>query len=110
MKGIRRTDYGYGIWVVLDDQNGVVSYYAHLNDVTTSPGNTVFVNNQIGDSGCTGNCSGSHVHVTWCKNPTFDTDGQPYNGTAEPQSPLYTYNGSYPVYNSPYAGEVVHGH
>ncbi|MGI8915016.1 MAG: M23 family metallopeptidase [Chloroflexota bacterium] len=86
---------GYGIWVVLDDQNGVVSFYAHLSGVNVNPGNTVFMNDVIGTSGCSGNnCSGAHVHAVWVMNPMWDNN-QPFLATPEPQSPLYTYNSTY---------------
>ncbi len=106
---------GYGYWVVLDLGTGsdgahYYSYYAHLQDVSVSTGNTVFVNNVIGHSGCSDSCTGPHVHSAWVKNPTLDTNGQPYNGTGVPQSPLNTYNSQYPSYNPLSQNEVIHGH
>ncbi len=100
---------GYGNWVVVNYGSGVYGYYAHLQDVSVSVGQGVGARTVLGHSGCTGNCSGAHVHVAWVTNPSLDGFGQPYNGTAQPQTPLYTYSSTYPVYNSLSAGQIVNG-
>jgi len=102
--------YGYGNWVVLDNGWGVASYYAHLKDVTVTAGTKAQAGYSIGHSGCTGNCSGPHVHAAWVQNPTCDAYGQPFNGTGEPQTPLYTHS-STPQYkvNSLNKGDIVNG-
>jgi len=102
--------YGYGIWVVVSYGSGFYGYYAHMSDVSVVPGQTVTVNTLLGHSGCTGNCNGAHVHVAWVQNPLLDAFGQPYNGAAEPQTPLYTFDPANPVYTALYAGEIVHGY
>lgn len=102
--------YGYGIWVVVNYGSGVYGYYAHMNDISVSVGQGVNYATGLGHSGCTGNCSGPHVHVAWVMNPSLDSYGQPYNGTAEPQTPLYTLNANYPVYSSLTPGELVNGY
>lgn len=101
--------FGYGIWVVLQNNNGITSYYAHLSSVSVTVGQTVTFTTQFAKSGCTGNCTGYHVHVTWCKNPSFDQYGQPYGGTSMPQTPLHTNNSTYPEYNSLSKGQLVMG-
>jgi hypothetical protein len=104
--------YGYGNWVVLDNGWGVFSYYAHMNDVSVTAGTKANWYNNIGHSGCTPGlpyCTGPHVHVAWVQNPTLDAYGQPFSGTAEPQTPLNTFSVNYPVYNSLYSGEIVNG-
>lgn len=102
--------YGYGIWVVVSyGGGGVYGYYAHMQDVSVGAGQGVGNRTVLGHSGCTGNCSGAHVHVAWVTYPSLDGYGQPYNGTAQPQTPLYTYSSTYPVYNSLYSGEIVNG-
>ncbi|MGH2448639.1 MAG: M23 family metallopeptidase [Chloroflexota bacterium] len=100
--------WGYGKWVVLSEGYGVVSYYAHLKDILVSAGGHADWSYAVGHSGCTGNCYGAHTHVAWTENPNWDS-GRPYNGTPEPQSPLYTFSVNYPVYNSLYKGEIVNG-
>lgn len=99
---------GYGNWVVLNNGQGFYSYYAHLQDVSVTVGQQVSYGNVIGHSGCSGTCSGPHVHVAWVQNPTLDSFGQPYNGTPEPQSPLYSFNGS--GYNPLTSNEIIHGY
>ncbi len=102
---------GYGIWVVVDYGNG---FYAHMNDVAVVNGQGVSASTLLGHSGCTGGpqyCKGPHVHAAWVQNPTLDSDGQPYNGTGQPQTPLYTFSQTpaYQVYTSLYSGEIVNG-
>ncbi len=63
----------------------------------------------LGHSGCSGTCSGAHVHVAWVQDPTLDPNGQPFNGTGQPQTRLYTYSSTYPYYDSLSAGEIVNG-
>lgn len=55
-------DYGYGLVVVLDHGNGWQTLYAHLSQVNVVCGQAVFQGNVIGLMGCTGNCSGPHLH------------------------------------------------
>ncbi|MFQ5922504.1 MAG: peptidoglycan DD-metalloendopeptidase family protein [Anaerolineales bacterium] len=53
---------GYGNVVVIDHGNGWQSLYAHLNSLSTGCGDGLFQGNVIGGMGCTGNCSGNHLH------------------------------------------------
>lgn len=55
-------NYGYGNVVVLDHGNGWQTLYAHLSQVNVSCGQEVFQGSVIGAMGCTGNCSGPHLH------------------------------------------------
>jgi murein DD-endopeptidase MepM/ murein hydrolase activator NlpD len=50
------------IVVVIDDQNGYRSIYAHFQDVTVKPGQRVRAGQLIGHEGATGHASGCHVH------------------------------------------------
>ncbi|HEV7809345.1 MAG TPA: M23 family metallopeptidase [Candidatus Limnocylindrales bacterium] len=50
------------IVVVIDDQNGYRSIYAHFQDVTVRPGQLVRAGQLIGHEGATGHASGCHVH------------------------------------------------
>lgn len=54
--------YGYGEVVVIDHGNDWQTLYAHLSQVNVGCGQAVFQGNLIGLMGCTGNCSGSHLH------------------------------------------------
>ena len=55
-------DYGYGLTIVVDHGNDWQTLYAHLSQVNVSCGQSVYQGNLIGLMGCTGNCSGSHLH------------------------------------------------
>jgi murein DD-endopeptidase MepM/ murein hydrolase activator NlpD len=55
-------DWGYGYVIVLDHGNGWQTLYAHLSAVNVGCGQGVFQGNVIGGMGCTGNCSGPHLH------------------------------------------------
>jgi murein DD-endopeptidase MepM/ murein hydrolase activator NlpD len=50
------------IVVVIDDENGYRSMYAHFHDVTVKPGQHVQAGDLIGHEGATGHASGCHVH------------------------------------------------
>jgi murein DD-endopeptidase MepM/ murein hydrolase activator NlpD len=63
-------DWGYGYVVVLDHGNGWQTLYAHLSSVNMGCGQAVFQGNVIGGMGCTGNCSGTHLHYEMM-NDTF---------------------------------------
>lgn len=53
---------GYGMSVVIDHENGMKTRYAHLSFISVSLGQTVSASQVIGGVGCTGNCTGSHLH------------------------------------------------
>jgi murein DD-endopeptidase MepM/ murein hydrolase activator NlpD len=55
-------NYGYGNLIILDHGNGWQSLYAHLNSIGVTCGQSVFQGTQIGAMGCTGNCTGPHLH------------------------------------------------
>lgn len=55
-------DWGYGYTVVLDHGNGWQTLYAHLSQINVGCGQTAFQGNVIAGMGCTGNCSGTHLH------------------------------------------------
>jgi murein DD-endopeptidase MepM/ murein hydrolase activator NlpD len=50
------------IVIVIDDQDGYRSIYAHESKVTVKPGDLVTAGQVIGSEGATGNASGCHVH------------------------------------------------
>lgn len=55
-------DWGYGYMIVLDHGNGWQTLYAHLSSIGVGCGQSVFQGSVIGGMGCTGNCSGPHLH------------------------------------------------
>ncbi len=55
-------DTGYGNIVVIDHGNGFQTLYAHLEIYYVEVGDNVAKGQQIGEMGCTGNCTGPHLH------------------------------------------------
>lgn len=53
---------GYGRLVILDHGDGLRTYYAHLGEAHAKTGETVSRGESIGRMGCTGRCTGPHVH------------------------------------------------
>ncbi|MEA2702751.1 MAG: hypothetical protein QOD63_696, partial [Actinomycetota bacterium] len=52
---------GYGLCTVVDHGHGVETWYAHLSEQTVTSG-PVARGQVIGLMGCTGSCTGSHLH------------------------------------------------
>lgn len=63
---------GYGICTVIDHGGGVATLYAHMSRKAVSSG-SVSRGQVIGYVGCTGSCSGSHLHFE------VRVDGEPRN-------------------------------
>lgn len=55
-------DWGYGLVVVIDHGNGWQTLYAHLSQINAGCGQSVSQGEVIGLMGCTGNCTGPHLH------------------------------------------------
>ena len=55
---------GEGINVVIDHGNGYISQYMHLKKAIVKTGQTVDKGQLIGLMGCTGSCTGTHLHLT----------------------------------------------
>ena len=53
---------GYGNLVVIDHHNGLATAYGHQTRVAVTCGQNVSQGDVIGYSGCTGFCTGPHVH------------------------------------------------
>ena len=54
--------YSYGNHVVIDHNNGYMTVYAHMSKIAARVGQTVARGQVIGYVGCTGSCTGPHVH------------------------------------------------
>jgi murein DD-endopeptidase MepM/ murein hydrolase activator NlpD len=64
---VERTGYvpgydGYGQVVVLDLPGPYTALYAHLSSIRVRPGQRVRNGQRLGLAGCTGSCSGTHLH------------------------------------------------
>lgn len=55
-------DWGYGYVVVLDHGTGWQTLYAHLSQINVGCGQSVSQGSVIAGMGCTGNCTGTHLH------------------------------------------------
>ena len=55
-------DWGYGIHVIIRHADGSETLYGHLSAVSVSQGQSVAQGQQIGAIGCTGYCTGPHLH------------------------------------------------
>ena len=53
---------GYGNLVMIDHHNGLATLYGHQSRVAVACGQNVTTGQVIGYSGCTGFCTGPHVH------------------------------------------------
>jgi murein DD-endopeptidase MepM/ murein hydrolase activator NlpD len=53
---------GYGQVVIVDVGGGYETMYAHLSRVDVRPGQVVAAGQRIGLAGCTGSCTGTHLH------------------------------------------------
>jgi murein DD-endopeptidase MepM/ murein hydrolase activator NlpD len=53
---------GYGLVVKIRHADGIVTMYAHLAGAYVKPGDTVTRGELIARAGCTGSCTGVHLH------------------------------------------------
>ena len=54
---------GYGNVVTVDVGGGYTILYAHLSEASVVPGQWVAAGEPIGQAGCTGSCTGTHLHL-----------------------------------------------
>ena len=55
-------DGGFGYMTLLDHGNGLQTMYMHMENVQVIKGQKLAQGQTIGKMGCTGNCSGTHLH------------------------------------------------
>ena len=53
---------GYGNAVIIDHGNGFSTLYGHLSSIDVDTGDVVAQGQLVGAVGCTGNCTGDHLH------------------------------------------------
>jgi murein DD-endopeptidase MepM/ murein hydrolase activator NlpD len=54
--------FGYGNTIIIDHGNGLATLYGHLSDQFVKVGDAVEQGDVIGLVGCTGSCTGDHLH------------------------------------------------
>jgi murein DD-endopeptidase MepM/ murein hydrolase activator NlpD len=52
----------YGLAIVIDNGHAIGTVYAHLSRTRVAKGDIVHQGDQIGNVGCSGWCTGPHVH------------------------------------------------
>jgi murein DD-endopeptidase MepM/ murein hydrolase activator NlpD len=63
--------YGYGNRVIIDHGNGYRTLYAHMSGVFVVPGQSVARGSAVGRMGCTGRCTGTHLHFEVIRNGVY---------------------------------------
>ncbi|MFV1916984.1 MAG: peptidoglycan DD-metalloendopeptidase family protein [Patescibacteria group bacterium] len=63
--------YGYANRVIIDHGNGYRTLYAHLASVYVVAGQTVSRGSPVGRMGCTGRCTGTHLHFEVIRNGVY---------------------------------------
>lgn len=53
---------GYGLTVKIDHGDGLKTTYSHLSAIAVAVGDSVGAGQRLGAMGCTGSCTGPHVH------------------------------------------------
>lgn len=53
---------GYGRAVVIDHGGGLTTLYAHMSSISVSFGQQVLAGDKVGEVGCSGYCTGPHLH------------------------------------------------
>lgn len=56
--------YSWGKWILIDHPNGLSSMFAHMSQVSVSPGQKVSTGDIVGYVGSTGYSTGPHLHYT----------------------------------------------
>ena len=59
---------GYGNVVLVDVGDGYSALYAHLTSASVTPGEWLDVGETVGVAGCTGSCTGTHLHFELRRN------------------------------------------
>ena len=80
---------GYGNVVVIENEHGIITKYAHANTILVSVGQTVKMGDIIATVGSTGNSTWAHLHFELLKdglylNPLYFAD----TGSTDSGSPL----------------------
>lgn len=94
---------GWGNSVFVDAGNGWQTVYGHLEEVDVQQGDTIFVGQQIGLLGDSGNSTGAHTHYETDLNgvpQNPDTSPFPFNPNAtitQPGSPAFSFGNLSPV-------------
>jgi len=53
---------GYGTYAIVDHGGGYTTLYGHMSSLSVRSGQSVSQGSYLGAMGCTGSCTGPHVH------------------------------------------------
>lgn len=100
---------GYGLCIVIEDEKGYQSRYAHCSSLSVSAGQEVRRGDMIGAVGSTGNSTGPHLHLEVMLNgeylnPCYFVDTGGSVETAGPTIPVYS---GKPVDGDTYAAMIA---
>ena len=99
----------FGLWVVVDHGNGMVTSYGHLSSVLVAVGDHVGTQWQIGTSGTTGASTGPHLHLSafyvpdWQATDPFGWSGRSADPNSVPDHYLWV-DAPATYYTVPYLG------
>ena len=65
---VAETHRSYGIYVIIQHDDGTKTVYAHMSKRTVSVGDRVYQGQKIGEVGSTGYSTGDHLHFEIIKN------------------------------------------
>lgn len=91
-----------GIVIYIEHDNGWCSCYAHLSSIKVKKGEYVYLGQQIGNMGETGNATGPHLHFALFTSPNVRYK----NSTLDPLEYLYVYNNQIVSPDSKYYREI----
>lgn len=70
---------GYGNTVVIDHNNGLVSWYGHMSAISVKEGTAIKRGAKVGEVGSTGDSTGNHLHIE-IQTEKGATNPRPYFG------------------------------
>jgi len=73
--------YAYGVWAVVEHDNGLVTVYTHMSVRNVAVSQQVNRGDVIGNMGSTGLSTGSHIHFMVYAPKTFTTKASKISGT-----------------------------
>jgi murein DD-endopeptidase MepM/ murein hydrolase activator NlpD len=96
----------YGNVVIIEDDKGLVSKYAHCDTIGVSVGQTVKIGDVIATVGSTGNSTGPHLHLEILKNGQYLNALYFADSGSFSLTPTYGYAGS-PMGDGTYAALIA---
>lgn len=79
--GLGNAPYAYGLWIAVEQTNGLVSIYGHTSRQVVSVGQAVKRGEIVGYMGSTGFSTGSHLHFTMFAPDTYQKIPSKLSGT-----------------------------